>query len=403
MCDTLVALGNSTESGNVVFGKNSDRPQDEAQLITYNPRTKYNNGENVRCTYISIPQVRETAAVYMSQPFWMFGCEMGCNEYNVVIGNEAVYSKEEYHETGLLGMDLLRLGLERGKSAKEALDVITNLLERHGQGGSCAYNQLGWIYHNSYIIADESEAYVLETADRWWIVEAVKEIRSISNNLSIRGKGDYRRKGIIQYAIEMDYCKDDDDFDFAIIFSDPQIPYKFSPYSRDECTSIMLEENRNKINPTRMMKFLREHDVGICMHGSFQSTSSQVSHLKKDSEKSVHWFTGGSLPCLNIFKPYIFPLDGQKFIAQKPGPYKELNPEWFWSRHRDFIRPYRRRSIKPEKQIYLDNIRDVENRLITDEKEINSRTDTLSKNEFKVSYLDLNKKAWDIAEELINV
>ncbi|MHA1535389.1 MAG: C69 family dipeptidase, partial [Promethearchaeota archaeon] len=188
MCDTLVALGNSTEDGNVIFGKNSDRPQAEAQLLTFNPKKHYSKGDQVRCTYISIPQAKETAALIMSQPFWMFGCEIGSNEHGVVIGNEAVYSKEKYQETGLLGMDLLRLGLERGKSAKEALEVITGLLERYGQGGSGAYNQKGWIYHNSYVIADNSEAFVLETADKWWIVEKVKDIRSISNNLSIRGK-----------------------------------------------------------------------------------------------------------------------------------------------------------------------------------------------------------------------
>ncbi len=401
MCDTLVALSNSTEDGNVVFGKNSDRPQAEAQLITYNPRTSYQKGEEVSCTYITIPQTRETAAVYMSQPFWMFGCEMGSNEHGVVIGNEAVYSKEDYHESGLLGMDLLRLGLERGKSAKEALNVIANLLEKYGQGGSCAYDQQGWLYHNSFLIADSQEAYVLDTADRWWIAEAVKDIRSISNNLSIRGKGDMRRKGIIQHAIEKGYCKDDDDFDFAFIFSDPQIPSTFTSNMRDGCTSIMLAENRKKINSSLMMEFLREHDVGICMHGSFQSTSSQVSHVKKDSNKSVHWFTGGSLPCLNIFKPYIFPLDGQKFTALKPGPYTELNPTWFWSRHKEFIRPYKKRSIKPEKQAYLERIKEIEISLIVDEKEISNQATTLSENESMKKYLDLNKKAWDLAEELI--
>jgi len=150
-----------------------------------------------------------------------------------------------------------------------------------------------------------------------------------------------------------------------------------------------------------MMDFLREHDVGICMHGSFQSTSSQVSQIKKDSKKSVHWFTGGSLPCLNIFKPYIFPLDGQKFTALNPGPYTVLNPTWFWSRHKEFIKPYKKRSIKPEKQVYLDRIREIEINLIADEKEISNQATTLSENEYIKKFLDLNKKAWDLAEELI--
>jgi len=39
-------------------------------------------------------------------------------------------------ENGLLGMDLLRLGLERGKTAQEAVNVITSLLEEHGQGNT---------------------------------------------------------------------------------------------------------------------------------------------------------------------------------------------------------------------------------------------------------------------------
>lgn len=35
-CDTMVALGNSTRSGHVIFAKNSDRPVTESQpLITF--------------------------------------------------------------------------------------------------------------------------------------------------------------------------------------------------------------------------------------------------------------------------------------------------------------------------------------------------------------------------------
>ena len=154
MCDTLVALGNSTTDASVIFGKNSDRPNDEVQLITYNPRTSYSTREVLKCTHISIPQVSETNAVLLSQPWWMWGAEMGANEFGVVIGNEAVYTREPIKEIGLLGMDLLRLGLERGKSARKSLDIIINLLEKYGQGGGCTYNDPGWMYHNSFIIAD---------------------------------------------------------------------------------------------------------------------------------------------------------------------------------------------------------------------------------------------------------
>ena len=86
MCDTLVALGNSTLDGSIVFGKNSNRPNDEVQLITYSPKNKYSKGEELNCTYISIPQASETAAIILSQPWWIWGAEMGVNEYGVVIG-----------------------------------------------------------------------------------------------------------------------------------------------------------------------------------------------------------------------------------------------------------------------------------------------------------------------------
>jgi secernin len=399
MCDTLVALGNSTEDGHVIFGKNSDRPFNEVQLITYSPRTKYEKGNSLKCTYLEIPQVSETYAILLSQPFWMWGAEMGANEYEVVIGNESVYTHEPLRRIGLLGMDLLRLGLERGKSAKEALEIITDLLEKYGQGGGCAYDDPGWMYHNSFIVADSKEAYVLETADNWWMVEKVKSVRSISNGITIRGKGDIRSNGIITHAIEKGYCKDDTDFDFAYTFSGSSISTTPSPYSRGGKSNLLLNKNIGNITPQMMMEFLREHQAGICMHGSFESTGSQVSHLKKGVKNSVHWFTGGSLPCLNVFKPYIFPAEGQKF--KKPGPYNELDPMWFWSKQKEFIKLNKKLSINPEKQIYIDQLAQIEKSLITEEKAIANQASSLSENEDLNKYIDLNKEAWELAEKQI--
>jgi dipeptidase len=79
----------------------------------------------VRCTYIEIPQVAETFAVLLAKPFWIWGAEMGANEKGVTIGNEAVFTKVPMEkQPGLIGMDFLRLALERAATARFALEVI---------------------------------------------------------------------------------------------------------------------------------------------------------------------------------------------------------------------------------------------------------------------------------------
>ncbi len=74
----------------------------------------------------------------------------------------------------------LRLGLERGATAREALGVITTLLERHGQGGACSESPTAapgdggkMTYHNGFLLADAAEAWVLETAGENWAAERV--------------------------------------------------------------------------------------------------------------------------------------------------------------------------------------------------------------------------------------
>lgn len=98
-------------------------------------------------------------------------------------------------------MDLLRLALERGRTAKQALDVIIELLEKHGQGGNCGYRQR-FLYMNSFLIADATEAYVLETVKSWWAWKQVKDVWSISNMISLDNDFDQCSPGLIENAIQ---------------------------------------------------------------------------------------------------------------------------------------------------------------------------------------------------------
>lgn len=53
------------------------------------------------------------------------------------------------------------------------MDVITGLLEEYGQGGPCSDTNPNFTYYNSFLIADASEAWVLETAGQLWAAEHV--------------------------------------------------------------------------------------------------------------------------------------------------------------------------------------------------------------------------------------
>ncbi|MBM3149112.1 MAG: hypothetical protein FJ008_00480 [Chloroflexi bacterium] len=318
MCDTLVALGNSTHDGSVIFGKNSDRPPNEAQVIRRFPRTKHHKGSMVKCTYIEIPQASETFEVLLSCPFWMWGAEMGVNEHGVAIGNEAVWSKESYADSGLLGMDLLRLGLERGATAKEALGAITELLTEYGQGGDCFFGT-PMKYHNSYIIADANEAWVLETADKYWVAEYVKDIRSISNGYTIGKHWDMASPNLVNHAVEKGWCQSEQDFDFAQCYGDAGMREIVHCVERANRSTRLMMDNRGKVTVRSMMDYLKDHDGysmlewnpdkqlnTICMHAGpeviSQSTASYVGHLSK--KFLTHWFTGGSSPCISVYVPF---------------------------------------------------------------------------------------------------
>lgn len=67
-----------------------------------------------------------------------------------------------------------RLGLERADTAEKALAVIADLLEKYGQGGNCMESHMVFTYHNSFLIADRKEAWVLETSGKYWAAEKVE-------------------------------------------------------------------------------------------------------------------------------------------------------------------------------------------------------------------------------------
>jgi dipeptidase len=363
MCDTLVAVGDATADGSVILAKNSDRQPNEAHVLVHIPRAHHAAGETVRCTYVEVPQVPETYEVLLSKPFWIWGGEMGANECGVSIGNEAVFTREPYDkEPGLIGMDMLRLALERSDTARKALDIIVELLETHGQGGNCGFHHKEY-YHNAFIVADPTEAWVLETVGSFWVAELVRGVRTISNGLTIGSEWDLACPGLVEHAMEKGWCKSRDDFHFSRCYSDRLYTNLDGCKARQRRSTELLEAERGRITVHTMMEALRDHGPKaaddpawnpgkgvfmdkLCVHASMgplrpsQTTGAMVAHLLPDLP--TVWLTGTSATCTGIFKPVF--LGGAGLPVRGPEPTGLYDPQSLWwtheRLHRTVVRDY---------------------------------------------------------------
>ncbi|XP_067869619.1 secernin-2-like [Heterodontus francisci] len=311
-CDCFVALPPATERKEVIFGKNSDRPRDEVQEVVYFPAIVHAPGSKLECTYIEIEQIEKTHAVILSRPAWLWGAEMGANNLGVCIGNEAVWTKEPIGEKeALLGMDLVRLGLERGSTAKEALDVITCLLEQYGQGGNCKEATEAFSYHNTFLIVDRKEVWVLETSGRYWAAQQITEgAKNISNQLTITTEISAEHADLRNYAQSQGWWSGEGEFNFSQIFSLTNPPVRMEAAKVRYCggKELLCKQEAGSIQAETIMDILRDKESGICMDsGAFCTTGSMVSILPQDdSLPCVHFFTATPDPSRSVFKPFIF-------------------------------------------------------------------------------------------------
>ncbi|MDO3722663.1 peptidase family C69 [Marinobacter sp. chi1] len=315
MCDTLVYR----TAHWTMFAKNSDREPGEIQHTSFIPAVSGDTAKTLRTTYLDIPQVPNRNALVLSRPFWMWGAEMGVNDKGLVIGNEAVFSRQVAKSgAALLGMDLLRLALERCDRASDAIQCIGELLAVHGQGGPAGYRDKSFRYDSSFILADPSESWIMETAGKDWVARKLEQAGAISNAYSLHG--DYT-----WVSDTLSGASENELFDFASRFDTRFMRTlgcaatrraqglstldQLHASSTDEAVSVVMTHLRSHHSPDRGIA--RGSNRDICMHAASilrpsQTCGSMIVCLEKNRKPQL-WLTGTSAPCLSLFQALDFP------------------------------------------------------------------------------------------------
>lgn len=291
MCDTLVALAPTTADGVTLFAKNSDRPPEEPQDLEWLP-PRHDRG-SIWTTHIAVaPHPHHTLGVLASRPRWSWGVEHGVNEAGVAVGNEAIYTTLDPRRApaALTGLDLVRLALERAASAAEGVEVVTGLLERYGQGGTC-HEHRDEPYWSSFLLADPHDAWVLETSGSHWAAEQVTDTRAISNRTTIPG--------------------------FDAEHRHPRQPVEVRVDPRLAASRAVLATRPVTVESLQM--HLRSHAQpdgwSVCMHRpEMATTSSMVAELPGRGPARLWCLLGW--PCRASYVPL------------EVGPLPELAPRW---------------------------------------------------------------------------
>jgi secernin len=346
MCDTWVALKDASSEGKVIFAKNSDRPIFDCQPLLLRPGQYLPAGSSIHTGYTELPQSEVTYAHLGSSPYWCWGYEEGINEWGVVIGNEAIYTKPlretvrnfqqgKRIQLGLLGMDLVRIALERCQTSSQAVELIGQLVERYGQFGSGnpgKPHDLG-SYDNAFMIADPVEAWVLEAVGQRWAARRFSQgLISISNEPTIRTDWHLGSPDLESYARQKGWWPEPVRgnpplaFDFAQAYVDEKTSRQVS-HMRAMRSRHLLEERRGQVTPQWMMRIARDHYedtflqgpyfdaanpdfLSLCMHVSpadftwGNTASSCVAVLPKEAgDLPVFWWTPGP-PCNGCYLPF---------------------------------------------------------------------------------------------------
>ncbi len=320
MCDSLVATSANTSAGTTLFAKNSDRKLGECQPLLQFPAAVHPRGARVGCTHIDVPEVAETYRVMGHSPWWVWGFEHGVNEHGVAVGNQTVFSKEPVEETpGLIGMDLVRLGLERGRDAREALEAIASLLEAHGQGGAALGPDAAG-YHNSFLIADSTEAWLMETSGRRWAARPA-ELDALSNHMTLGSDWRIASRDLDSFARREGWWAEKGRVDVAVAYRHPQVPGAISE-GRLRRSRELLAQGRGEIDVEYLQRALRDHGDGgdappanvtpdderfftLCMHSEpvGTTTASLVAPLPTDRSSAWPVWVSFGTPCTGVFLP----------------------------------------------------------------------------------------------------
>jgi dipeptidase len=318
--DMVVALARVTADGHTLFGHNSNRPRGEGASLVRSVGRDHAPGEVVRTTHVTLPQARRTASVLGGRAGASWGYEHGMNDKGLAAGWTPIRTRLVNDAACLTGPDLVRLALERASTALQAVEVLTDLIGRHGQGAFIGGGEDG--PDAALLVADRREAYVLEAAGRHWALAAIGSVRAVSDACFLRQDWDRISRGLSDLAIHRGWWPEDGcKLDFAGAIGQPGADLAGALHRWGRAT-MQLEQHSGAIDGPFLRRLLREQaEVFSPAEEPASEVETAASLIVRpgagEEEIPLAWYAFGT-PAMSVYLP-VLPL------ADPPAAYGDAS------------------------------------------------------------------------------
>ncbi|HMF13598.1 MAG TPA: hypothetical protein VKE94_14865 [Gemmataceae bacterium] len=326
--DMVAALGRATRDGVTLFGHNCRRPGGAGLTLHRSLGRCHALEERIETSGVSVPQARETYTTVGVQMRCQWGYQHGVNAWGVAAGCTRLRTRLAGNRAGLRGPDLVRLALERSRTARQAVDQVIDIIRRHGQGARHGEEQ----GDSAFLFVDAGEAFVLETAGTFWADQEVREVRAVSDVATVRQDWDGIAPGFAGVAIESGWWPaDGSKVDFAGVAGAGDA----DALRRWGRATLLLAEQNGNIDLAFVRRLLSDHYEGcadevdpiqpssgptaLCLHGCSEGATltgaSLVAELDRSGEAVLLWYCPGP-PCIGAYLPVLLAGD----LSEAYGP-----------------------------------------------------------------------------------
>lgn len=341
-CSSIIVGKNVSETGEVLLGHNEDNGGRLVMPLYIMPRMTHEPGEYIIMEEAAapIPQVEETWGFMWSETRTPGGASFSdgfINEWGVAIVSDSCANSNERDPElvdGGIGYGIRRIAAERARSAREAVEIIAELVETYG------YNASG----RSYQIADKDEGWMMQLVyGKHYAAQRVgdDEVAFIPNRYTIREvdfddtENYILSPDLITYAIDQGWYTpavdgDYSDFDFARAY---QRNYQVNDIRQRNAYRLLLgREIENdeelpfavtldrKLGIEDVKEILRTHYEGTSddLTNGYESSphytsnrvictsstqESSVIQFRDNPDFTVYWRTSGH-PCTSPYIPF---------------------------------------------------------------------------------------------------